>query len=52
MRNKPDSRSQSLGEINNGFTWDHESVGDEIGSKAIRALGSRQSVDNYKDVAL
>ena len=52
MRNKSGSRSQSLGEIKNGFSWDNNEVGDKIGSKATKALGSRQSVDNYKDVAL
>ena len=35
------NRSQSLGEINHGFSWDN-----------VRPARSGQSVDNYKDVAL
>ena len=35
------NRSQSLGEINHGFSWDN-----------VRPSRSGQSVDNYKDVAL
>lgn len=52
-----DLKSLSLGEINHGFSWEQQETASgkssgRGGTGAVIALGSRHSVDNYKDVAL